>query len=254
MDAQLLVCVKRERKKFQYEDYTTEDHLLMLVGRGSFLLETEGCRETVNAGEAAWFRPGAQYRRVILEPAELFLFRFRAEGALYPGHRIRFRDRGRIASTMELLRQLDAHPQPQDFRLRSALFQDILTQLTIEWGQPLFDDSADPMITDAVSRMNQTLHQHLPLPQFAARYGISYVQFCRRFKAIMGSTPTGFLQALRLQKARTMLVETDLAVYRIAAECGFENEFYFSRFFKKRCGLSPAAYRREAAGEKRMPG
>ena len=40
-----------------------------------------------------------------------------------------------------------------------------------------------------------------------------------------------------------MLRESDLSVKEIAAACGMDDQNYFSRVFKKRCGCSPSAYR-----------
>lgn len=57
-------------------------------------------------------------------------------------------------------------------------------------------------------------------------------------------TPSQYAAWAKLRKARTLLAESDLSVKKIAFACGFENEYYFSNFFKKHTGLSPTAYRR----------
>ena len=58
-------------------------------------------------------------------------------------------------------------------------------------------------------------------------------------------TPTEYVSFLRLQKAKRLLIDTDLLIKEIAAECGFSNEYYFSNFFKKRTELSPQNFRKE---------
>ena len=60
---------------------------------------------------------------------------------------------------------------------------------------------------------------------------------------------TQFLSELKMAQASTadeakkMLTDTDLMVKEIAYACGFENEYYFSNFFKKHSALSPTAFR-----------
>lgn len=246
MIPQLLVCVKRTRNHFLYEDFTPEDDMLILVASGSFLSGQEGQpQQVISAGEGAWFQAGVRYLRKILEPAVLHLFRFQPKGAVCPGHRLVFRDQQRIRSTLRLLEQLDEQGDPGDFTYRRSLFQDVMTQLAIESRQ-LLRGRSDPVVQDAAQRMAHSLHEKISLQALAARYGMSYVHFCRRFTGAMGMPPSGYLRQLRLRKACTMLSETRLPIYSIARECGFDNEYYFSNCFKKHLGQAPTAYRKSA--------
>ena len=77
----------------------------------------------------------------------------------------------------------------------------------------------------------------------ASKSGLSYVQFLRRFKAYTGLTPSDYLTSVRLQKAKMLLSNSTLLVREIAYACGFENEYYFSNFFKKHTATSPTAFR-----------
>ena len=72
---------------------------------------------------------------------------------------------------------------------------------------------------------------------------LSYVQFLRRFQKYTGVTPSEYITSLRMQKAKTLLSDTDYHIKDIAEKCGFESEYYFSNFFKKNLGLSPKAFR-----------
>lgn len=83
------------------------------------------------------------------------------------------------------------------------------------------------------------------LAAVAQKTGLSYVQFLRRFKAFTGMTPMDYVTSLRLQRAKELLTGSTLPVKEIANVCGFENEYYFSNFFKKHTGRSPKAFRTE---------
>ena len=47
-----------------------------------------------------------------------------------------------------------------------------------------------------------------------------------------------------LPMAKTLLSDTDIYIRDIAFRCGFENEYYFSNFFKKHTSYSPSAFRK----------
>jgi two-component system response regulator YesN len=49
----------------------------------------------------------------------------------------------------------------------------------------------------------------------------------------------------RLQEAENMLLCTDLSIAEIGDRVGWEDQFYFSRTFKKNTGLSPGDFRRQ---------
>jgi transcriptional regulator GlxA family with amidase domain len=57
--------------------------------------------------------------------------------------------------------------------------------------------------------------------------------------------PTRFLHALRLEKARQLLVETDRSVGEIAVGAGYHDQSHFTRHFRKLTGMAPGKYRAE---------
>ncbi len=73
----------------------------------------------------------------------------------------------------------------------------------------------------------------------------SYRTLSRKFSAETGMSISDKLTAIRLDKAKQLLVSTNLSMYDIAAQTGYENEFYFSRIFKQKEKISPKAYRKQ---------
>lgn len=63
------------------------------------------------------------------------------------------------------------------------------------------------------------------------------------FKRRMGSGFSNYLQHVRIDKARHYLSQTDLKIYEVAKLCGFGDERYFARVFRRVCGESPQEYR-----------
>lgn len=63
------------------------------------------------------------------------------------------------------------------------------------------------------------------------------------FKKEVGTTFINYLTNLRIKKAKHLLSSTDLMVYEVSTNVGYENYAYFSTVFKKSVGLSPKEYR-----------
>jgi transcriptional regulator GlxA family with amidase domain len=66
----------------------------------------------------------------------------------------------------------------------------------------------------------------------------------RRFKAATGLSLIDYVQNLRIEEAKRLLETGGLSVEEICGQAGYENPSFFSRLFKRRCGLTPAGYRR----------
>ena len=76
-------------------------------------------------------------------------------------------------------------------------------------------------------------------------YQPDYVRKC--FLEEMGMTPARYLMSLKMNQAREILtIEHSISVEETAFRCGFRDNFYFSRVFKKYTGMSPMQYRRNA--------
>lgn len=67
---------------------------------------------------------------------------------------------------------------------------------------------------------------------------------CREFKKYFNTTPTDFINTVRLDYAKNLLVYSDRKIIDIATECGFESLSHFYHLFKKKYLLSPKEYRK----------
>lgn len=63
-------------------------------------------------------------------------------------------------------------------------------------------------------------------------------------KPYLGEGIGGYIRKKRIEKAKKLLEDTDYSVFNIADMTGFSDYTYFSRVFKKYCGLSPNIYRK----------
>lgn len=73
---------------------------------------------------------------------------------------------------------------------------------------------------------------------------ISVSSLQRAFAKYFGMSPKQYLIQLRMNRALELLTENELSVKEISFACGFTNEKYFSRAFKKKYGYPPSQFRK----------
>lgn len=79
----------------------------------------------------------------------------------------------------------------------------------------------------------------------AAHLKVHPVYLCRVFKKQLGIPLKTFIDQLRFDMAKRLLVYSDLNISGVSEEMGFSDVFRFSRFFKRMSGLSPVNYIKE---------
>jgi AraC family transcriptional regulator, positive regulator of tynA and feaB len=89
----------------------------------------------------------------------------------------------------------------------------------------------------------------LAIPAVADDLGISLRQLQRSF-ALIGTTPTAYLQQKRMEHACSLLLArgsngSALPISTIAMDCGFSDISYFNRLFRKAFGCAPSQYGRD---------
>ena len=85
--------------------------------------------------------------------------------------------------------------------------------------------------------------RHLTAEDIAAAGGVSVRECQRIFSALLGQTPGEALLERRVSVARGLLAYSDESMASIALACGFSDQAYFSKRFKRICGCSPREYR-----------
>lgn len=81
---------------------------------------------------------------------------------------------------------------------------------------------------------------------------LSPSSFGRFFRQEMGESPVVYLQKRTLDRAKELLMTCDLSISEVALECGFQDMFYFSRFFHKWAGVSPSQWRKKQLESKEI--
>lgn len=97
----------------------------------------------------------------------------------------------------------------------------------------------------AVAYFHSNYNQPINIEEYAKEHGMSISWFIRNFKEYTKIPPAKYLLSLRLSNAQTLLETSSYNISEIAEIVGYDNPLYFSRLFKKYCGVSPKEFRNQ---------
>jgi AraC-like DNA-binding protein/mannose-6-phosphate isomerase-like protein (cupin superfamily) len=106
-------------------------------------------------------------------------------------------------------------------------------------GGSRYKDPADKAIDFLSNRINRVL----TLEEISNHVNLSPSHFAFLFKKKTGFAPIEYFNHLKVQKACQYLLFTNLRIKEIALELGIDDQYYFSRLFKKVMGMPPEEYR-----------
>ncbi len=107
------------------------------------------------------------------------------------------------------------------------------------------DQDAVRKIQKAKVIMMEKFGQGISPTDVAEEINMGYSKFRRLFKNFTGYAPLQYIQKLRLQQSKKLLLNTCLSLTEIAEEVGYDNADYFSTAFKKKNHITPATYRKK---------
>ena len=83
----------------------------------------------------------------------------------------------------------------------------------------------------------------LSLDEIARNAFLSKAYLSSIFKEEIGESLTNYINRVRIEKSKVLLLDKEVSLIDIANLCGFEDQSYFTRVFKKMVGISPKKYR-----------
>ncbi len=89
----------------------------------------------------------------------------------------------------------------------------------------------------------------ISLTQLAATVRLSTGYFSRAFKQSIGTPPHAYIMMCRIERAKTLLLTTEVPLCEVALECGLADQAHLSRLFRRLTGETPFAWRRRRKTE-----
>lgn len=103
----------------------------------------------------------------------------------------------------------------------------------------------------ALSVLENYCFRHDTIAELARACSLSPYHFIRLFRACTGLTPIAYRTKIAMEKAKRLLVETEMPVKAISSALGYSDPLYFSRVFTTHTGDSPTVYRTNSAQVRR---
>jgi len=103
--------------------------------------------------------------------------------------------------------------------------------------------SGRAFVQKAIEYVHHHYHRDLGIDEVAEAAGVSCSYFCVLFKQQTGSTFLDYLTRYRIDKACSILRNSDVKVFQVAPLVGYQDPKYFTQVFKKIVGMTPSEYR-----------
>jgi AraC-like DNA-binding protein len=245
------------KDKFQmYEDIYTE-WVIFAIEEGAFYYEIGNEKGMATFGDLVICPPDTVFRRVIVTPLTFYFFWLNwTEGpgsgdTAIPAGKISILNTARLAHNYAAMKKWQGWPGVVRLSQYSHYCRDMWLMYCEELGEgetrikhEAIPNPVDPSMQEAQSLIHQRAFTKLSLNQVASTLGITPVQLTKRFNASYGVTPLRYLTALRLKKAKHLLLDTKMTIEQIAECCGYQNGFYLHRLFAKYEHMTPSHYRK----------
>ncbi len=96
-----------------------------------------------------------------------------------------------------------------------------------------------PKLSDVIQKMEANIEEPISPAILAADVGMSTRQLERLFRRYLNRSPKRYYMELRLQKARNLLMQTDMSVINVALACGFSSPSHFSKCYRSHYDTTP---------------
>ncbi len=110
----------------------------------------------------------------------------------------------------------------------------------------LVDSKHRNIIRKAMSYMRLNCARNLTLGEVADHVGYSHTHFSKMFKEETGCSFRTSLNQIRVEKSKVLLLAGSAPMSEIYSACGFEDQSYFCKVFKKMVGVTPDRYRKQS--------
>jgi AraC-like DNA-binding protein len=249
----------RDEEGLLREPHRTEFHQIMLVDRGETSHEIDFVEYRCAEHTVVWVRPGQVQRFGSVVDGELVLFTAvvpapSAEVAALlgdrPGGPVWHAGAAAYAGIRETARQLLLEAESPGAAAGDAR-RHLLSVLLLRIGRldrvdPVGPAAADPdgiaaRFADAVERDFASTHR---VADYADRLGYSVRTLTRASAAATGRSARELVDARIALEAKRLLAYTDLPASAVGRRLGFSEPTNFGKFFLRRTGVTPAAFRR----------
>lgn len=229
------------------------DFYLQLMDAGEMSCGADGEEYRFSAGEFIVHPPEVPYRYGLTEDGEMGYYwahftgnyagTLLANNGIVPGRVYRLKEE--ISSSVrrgfgEMFREFMMHGRGYEDLCAAKL-----TAVLVELGRSVTHGGIgrETRFAGLLEYIHRHYTEDLCIAELAEAEHLSVSRFREVFRRTFGCAPSEYIIGLRLQHARDLLSGTNLTIAEIAEMCGYGDELYFMRLFRKKTGMSARTYR-----------
>ncbi len=136
----------------------------------------------------------------------------------------------------------------KEYLLKPATISDVkeLLRKLSEEGKEREEDGQtaeySPAVKEMVSVIEENYGMRLGLDGFSDRFRLTPEYLSNLFAKETGMTFSNYLKKVRIEKAKELILNTDMKIYEVAYSVGYPDQKYFSKVFKEYTGVSAKQY------------
>ncbi|MBI4976421.1 MAG: helix-turn-helix transcriptional regulator [Spirochaetes bacterium] len=220
---------------------------LTIVTRGDGAIIEQGKRHVFRRNDMVLNPVNSDFRQVCERMFENVYIHFRLElfptRDLFDGMGCIIRPLERPADLIRLM-QLVTSPRTGDIIRAKAMLLELVCGFIEGDAAGLERNIAvGEKYRDLFREIRANVNARMTTAELASLMRMKERSLVRMFREDTGKTLKAFIRDVLIERAQSRLLFSDAKIKDIAREIGFSDELYFSRFFKKNAGHSPAAYR-----------
>lgn len=154
----------------------------------------------------------------------------------------------RAQNVLDRVSHLNVWQNGTEKLLLDSYLRELLTLFSVDTSH---SNGVDPTLRRLVRYIGVNFKKDISLSTLAANFGISESYIARLFKETLNTCSVDYINGLRIRYACDMLLNSELSIGEISAKAGFNNQYYFTRVFKKQQGITPTEFRKH--GKKNTP-
>jgi len=154
-----------------------------------------------------------------------------------------------IRNIFERMKRVEDSKLDYDDSILKSYLQVVLALSSKEKQLKMSSEIQESIGNATILQFQQLLDEHFreakEVAFYASKYKLTVNTFSKRIKKHFGKSPTQLIQERIVLEAKKLLHLTVKPIREIAVDLNFEDEFYFSRYFKKNVGISPKDFRKK---------
>lgn len=151
---------------------------------------------------------------------------------------------GSFEAGISVLLEIVAKDKGDRFSQQCATHLLISDSGKLNFALPKYSSHRDEKISEVQDWIFNHSSSVITIVELAKYFNFSERNLKRRFTQATGISINRYVQEVRIDKAKKLLLSTDKTVNEISINVGYENSSFFTRLFKKNTGLTPAKWRK----------